>query len=472
MKRIPMTVPSPSFPTPTGLVRIALTAALAGAAIAQVAPGDLVVVRIGDGSAPPTSAATAVFLDEYTPAGLLVQTIPLPTSVSGTNQPLTNSGVATSEGNLQLSVDGRYLVNGGYAASVGTVSIAATTSAATPRVIARYDLVTGAIDTSTALTNAFSGNNIRSATSIDGTQFWASGANGGVQYALLGTSTATALNTTAPTNTRVCSIANGQLYVTSASGTFQGVSAVGTGVPNTSPQTMTLLNGFPTASGPSNYDFFFADPDTLYVADDRTNGSGGIQKWTQSAGLWTLQYTLLPAASTGCRGLTGVVSGGIATLYATTTATTANQIVSVIDTGAGAVFSTLATAATNTVVRGIRRAPDRGSIVRVPIGCGPATISTTGTPSTGGSVVTNVGNTGGLPFLGFGFAIGNVPFCTCTLGHDWSVALFGSTATINIPNVPIYVGAQIGIQGADLLGPGGCPAPQVALTDAMVVTIG
>ena len=65
-----------------------------------------------------------------------------------------------------------------------------------------------------------------------------------------------------------------------------------------------------------------------------------------------------------------------------------------------------------------------------------------------------------------------MPFCTCTLGHDWSVALFGATATINIPNVPIYIGTQIGIQGADLLGPGGCPSPQVALTDAMVVTIG
>src|SRR5437762_199335 len=64
--------------------------------------GDLVVVRVGDGTAALSSAATATFLDEYTPGGVLVQTIPLPTALSGLNQPFTLSGSATSEGFLAL----------------------------------------------------------------------------------------------------------------------------------------------------------------------------------------------------------------------------------------------------------------------------------------------------------------------------------------------------------------------------------
>src|SRR5262245_50006387 len=70
------------------------------ASAASFAPGNLVVLRIGAGGGALSSAATPVFLDEYTPAGGLVQSIPLPTAVSGSNRILTNSGSATSEGAL------------------------------------------------------------------------------------------------------------------------------------------------------------------------------------------------------------------------------------------------------------------------------------------------------------------------------------------------------------------------------------
>lgn len=53
---------------------------------AQFTPGNLVVVRIGDGSAALTSAGTAVFLDEYTPAGVFVQAVAMPTAVNGANK--------------------------------------------------------------------------------------------------------------------------------------------------------------------------------------------------------------------------------------------------------------------------------------------------------------------------------------------------------------------------------------------------
>lgn len=452
--------------------------ALGATLSAQINPGNLVVVRIGDGAAALTNAAQAVFLDEYTTSGTLVQSIAMPTVVSGSNLPLTNSGTATSEGFLTLSANGQYLVSGGYGTSPGTASVASTTSAAVNRVIARVGL-NGVVDTSTALTDTFSANNIRSATTDDGTRFWAAGANGGIRFTTLGATTSTALNTTAPTNNRVVDIYAGQLYTSSATGAFQGLSAVGSGLPTGTGNTITLLPGFPTASGPSAYDFFFADAATVYVADDRASVAGGIQKWTLDpvSGTWSLAYTLNPpqvgGLNVGCRGLTGTVRGGIATLYATTTSTTMNQIVSVTDTGAAAQFTVVATTGTNTVLRGIRLVPaGGGSLVRIPHGCGQATISVTGSPTLGGSVSTTLGGTVGVTFIGMGFVVANTPFCVCTIGHDWSAQFFTTAQTLNIPNNPIWLGVTVGIQGVDLFGLGGCQAPQFSATDTVVMTIG
>ncbi len=366
-----------------------------------IIPGDLVVVRIGDGTGALSGVATPTFLDEYNPAtGLLVHTYPMPTAVAGANQPLTNSGTATSEGLLTLSTNGQFLVCGGYTGTPGTAGIAATTAALVPRVIGTLHL-SGAIDTTTTLGGAFSGGNIRSAASPDGVQFYATGSNGGVQYTVLGPNTPVALNSAAPTNLRVANIFGGQLYVSSASTTFQGVSTVGVGLPTTSGQTPTLLNGFPTATGPSSYDYYFANASTLYVADDRANGSGGIQKWTESGGLWSLQYTLAAGATLGCRGLTGVSCGGSVTLFATLSS--GSQIVSVVDAGIGSPFTIVAQATTNTVFRGIRR-------IEVP----PSfTVAGVGSPTIGG--VPTIGSIGGdvrLGNLAWGVSSSNWPAFT------------------------------------------------------------
>ncbi|MFN8824318.1 MAG: DUF3616 domain-containing protein, partial [Planctomycetota bacterium] len=282
----------------TNLRFVLSTLALAAFAVAQspFTPGNLVVSRIGDGSAALTSAATARFLDEFTPAGVLVQTIALPTAPSGGNFAFTASGSATSEGFVSQSADGRYLILAGYSAVPGTLSVVSTTSAATPRVVARVAL-DGTVDTSTALVDAYSGNNIRSAASTNGTDLWTAGTattTGGVRYTTFGATTTTQLSTS-PTNTRVVNIVAGQLYTSAASGAFQGVAAVGTGLPTTSGQTTTLLSGFPTTTGPSAYDYYFADANTLYVADDRITAAGGIQKWVLATGTWTLVQTLNPA---------------------------------------------------------------------------------------------------------------------------------------------------------------------------------
>jgi hypothetical protein len=343
---------------------VAAVVVAAGAATALAGPftlGNLVVSQVGvDGSTTAlSSAGTAVFLKEFSVSGSPVQSIALPTAASGSNRRLVNSGSATSEAFLTRSVDGRYLTLGGYDAAVGTASVVSTTAAANPRVIGRVDL-NGNVDTTTALTDAYSGNNIRSVTSIDGSQFFTGGTastGGGVRNASFGGTTSTQLSTSV-TNVRVVNIANGQLYTSSASGAFQGVATVGSGIPTTSGQTIAMLPGMPTASGPSAYDYFFANSNTLYVADDRATASGGgLQKWTFNAGVWSLAYTLNSGLTAGLRGLTGVVNGGVATFYATTADATANKLVTVTDGGSASAFSTLATASANTAFRGVDFAP-------------------------------------------------------------------------------------------------------------------
>jgi len=305
-----------------------------------------------------------VFVDEYTTQGAFKGTVALPTAAAGANQPLTNSGSASSEGSLSLSGDGRFLVLAGYAAIPGTSGIAGTTTAAVRRVIGRIDAF-GAIDTSSLLTTAFSGNNVRSAASADGTGFWAAGAgggSGGIWFIPLGASGGLQV-VSSPNNFRCAEVIGGQLYASAANGSAFDVFAVGSGLPTVGGTTVVGLTGnTSTAASPFAYQLFDLDPnvpgpDTLYVADDRAAASGGgVQKWALAGGKATLVATLnLPAAPIGFRGLTGFVANGQVTLVGTTADANANRLVVIVDNGApGAV---VAAAPTNTAFRGVALSP-------------------------------------------------------------------------------------------------------------------
>jgi len=336
---------------------------------APITAGDLVVVQVGDGvtTISGNSGAVVTSLREFSTGGVAGQTIGLPTAAAGSNQPLTLSGSATSEGFLQISTNGQYLTMGGYAAAPGTAGVTTATAATVNRVVGRVEVSTGNIDTTTALTDAYNASNIRSAVSTNGTDLWLGGNGGsgqgssaGTRYTTLGATTSTALHSTT-TNTRVVNIGNGQLYNDSSSTPFLGVGSVGSGLPTTSGQAYTELPGFPTSGTHSNYDVFWKDANTIYVADDGAVGTGGgIQKWTLSAGTWSLAYTLLNngTTTTSVRGLAGTVDGsGNAVLYATTSATTANTLITVTDTGAGSTATVLATAPALTAFRGVEIIP-------------------------------------------------------------------------------------------------------------------
>jgi len=283
-------------------------------------PGNVAVVRVGDGTTPLTTAATAEFVDEYTLGGTLVRSIAMPTADNGTVRAFTNSGTATSD-NITRSADGRYLLLTGYNAIPGTAGIVTSAVATNNRLVARIG-VDGSVDTNTRISDAFSGSNIRSAVSVDGSAFYVSGGNSGIRYVPFGNAgPTTALSTGSVVNFRILGVAGGNLYASSAANSNYGLNQIGTGLPTTAGAAVTLLPGFPTASGSSPYGFYFADLsttvpglDVVYVADDNT--TGGIQKWSLVGTTWTLNGTIGGSTTALLRGLTGQRTGTAVQLIA------------------------------------------------------------------------------------------------------------------------------------------------------------
>jgi predicted extracellular nuclease len=371
-------------------------------AAAPFTAGNIVVYRVGDGVGPLAGTGNPVFLDEYTPRGTLVQSIPLPIVAAGSIHRLIASGTAISEGLLTRSVDGVYLLLAGYDAAIPTPGLSGTTAAEVPRVVARVG-PDGSIDTSTAFRDFASGSNPRGAASTDGSDLWIAGGTGGVRFARLGSMSSTPLSTTV-TNLRSVQIFAGQLYVSDNSGSAVRLGSVGMGLPRTSGQTITNLPGFSTGGSP--YGFFFADLDgtpgldTLYVADDTTSGSpGGITKYSLVSGTW-ISNGSAGAAADAYRGLTGIVDGITVTLFATrkggSGANGGGELVSIVDADGynrpfGPTPIVLASAAAKTAFRGVALAPELGGAVAPTITSQPAdktisagqtatlTVATTGT---------------------------------------------------------------------------------------------
>ena len=346
----------------TGLIVAATTLAdiaSAQTAITSFTSGDLVVERVGDGTAAVTSAGTAVFLDEYTPAGALVGTYALPSS--GTT-PLVDTS-AGSDGLLSTSSNGQYLLVPGYDAPVGTASITGATSTVVPREVATVSSAGTLVQTTI---NSYSGNNFRAVASPDGTTIYTAGANSTGNAGILSVTsgatnaTGTAINSTNTNYTNVA-IFNGQLYAASARATGFSLGTIGTGIPTTVGQTATQLPGTtsgtggtivaPTAFVAATLTTGSTATDTFYVAD-----SGKINKFTLAGGTYSLTGSV---TLTGVFGLLGqTLANGTEQLYATTSA----GLYSLTDTGGTTAFTAttpleIAAAGTNELDRGVTFAP-------------------------------------------------------------------------------------------------------------------
>jgi hypothetical protein len=385
--------------------KIGTLAGLAAALAALSAPaqagnnffdlGDLVVSVEGNGV---VGAASGTYTDnqaspftlfQYLPNGTgsatYVDSLVLPQIASGGNYAVSAEYGSSSEGAIQLSGNGQYLTVMGYgvnaaafnanpfaygnnAALAQSNSLTGQSVAAVPRVVVTID-GNGNVNSSTAVTNVFNGNNPRSVYSATGNTFYISGQGtsgdntGGVFYTTLGSHSATAItgldtsSGTASQDTRNVQIVNGQLYVSvdSKGGSGNARSYIGTlGPAGSTPTSLanggngpTMLTGFGNTGGTgkeaisaantnginkagqtvnlSPEAFFFANASTLYVADSgspKNNsastalGDGGLQKWVNSkadgSGTWTLAYTISAGlnlvSNTASSGTTGLLS--------------------------------------------------------------------------------------------------------------------------------------------------------------------
>jgi hypothetical protein len=327
------------------------------------------VVRLGNGSAVTAGTTVPVFIDQYSLTGTLLASTPLPTAVSGSNQPLTLVGSDVTEGDLTTSVNGKLLVLAGHNYVPGSTIGAANTGVAFIGPGA-----TPTVNTSLQLPLALSaGGIIRSAASLDGTQVWVAGAGttttGGLWYM---PGDVQVVKTSTTTTGRDVRISGGQLYADSNANP-PGLFTVGSGEPITgSPApTLTELPGLPTSGG-SPFAFVFLTVNgvqTLYIADDQGGGVGGILKFTLSGTTWSSAGHVQGMASpgpdggtvtVGYRGLAGYVTGNTVTLMASTGMAAGGQdaLVLIVDTGTGSPSQTLVVAsAANETFRGIAVPP-------------------------------------------------------------------------------------------------------------------
>ena len=327
------------------------------------------VVRVGTGTGALGDNSTEAFVEERRIDGSLVGTVTLPTAPSGTTppvqQPLTMSGLATSEGGLSLSADGRYLMLAGYGTAPGMPMVIMSASATVNRVAGRIDIA-GNVDTSTAFPASFSGNNVRSAASTDGLEIWIAGAGGGtggVWYNVFQAITGATHTLLTPTSVRCVSIFGNQLYGTQNADPY--VFKIGLSTPTAANQAADGLDGVATTGTSTNpYAIAaldlpggFAGIDTLYVAE----ADLGIRKYKTSDGTNWSPPTIAPllniSGNNGFRGVAAYATGGTVTLMATT-AETLNRLVVFVDNGTSTPTGTaVAISASNRVFRGVAVSP-------------------------------------------------------------------------------------------------------------------
>ncbi len=363
---------------------------------AQFVNGNIAVLKVGDGVNALASTGNALTLLQYTTAGALVDTIALPTSGSDV---ICLTGNSSSEGQLSRSTDGTYLCFFGYKVALpNTLALNTSTSAVVNRVVMKInhsETVTTAASTATF----FSAGNPRGVVS-DGTGFWTVGSNSGVCYMSAADSVVVSVSTT---NNRRVSIFNNQLYYTTGSGTLKGLCMVGTGIPITTGQVSTSV--IPSAGSPYGFNIDSAGT-VIYIADDgASTAGGGIQKYTNTGGVWALAYTLGTGAGSlvGARDILVDRSGPLPIIYATTGESNANRIIQLIDSGATAIATTIATAPALTAFRGISFAPIGGS---APVAPSVATGTTSNITPTSATCAGNVTSDGGMPITERGVCYG------------------------------------------------------------------
>ena len=321
--------------------------------------GNLVVLQT---TGTVSKASSPITLNEFTTDGTAGITVSLP-ATGGT--PIQTSGVfGGSEGFLTTSTDNKYILLGGYGTSASFTNITTTASSSVPRVIGTVSS-SGVYQQVGSSSTAYSANDIRGAIS-DGTNYWAAGASNatvdGIDYYGPGTFAALGTDATNPAKAYGLRIFNGQIYYSTEKAgpnnslSQLGIFALGTGLPTTNPVTITQVIN--TATNTLEDFSFNSDISICYIANNAATVAGGIQKWTNSGGAWTLAYTLgTGVANVGAYGLIVDYSGTNPVIYATTNEATGNRVIKITDAGAGSSATTIVPAQNGVFYKGICFAP-------------------------------------------------------------------------------------------------------------------
>jgi hypothetical protein len=331
---------------------------------------NLVVYRVGDGSTTLNASTTSAFpvaIQEISPIGQqTVQTIS--GLFTGANL-LTQSGNATSVGMLN-SYNG-FLAVPGLNSSVGTLKASSENTKVTHVIDGSATLLNRVVHPSSSTPLPFLNNTFRSVIPLTNNSFYASGVRGSTDtdgeiwyyngddnsnpWTLIFSSTYTLRN---------IEIFNGNLYFSTGNTSAlnpKGIYQVGTGLPTTINQTASNVLASGSESDPYG---FSISPDgcTAYIA----NESGGIQKFVKSTS-WSLAYSFI----TNTRGLVVDYSGSNPIIYATSTASSNNSVIKIIDQGASSTISTIANSGANFRFAGIDFTPNSTITAANPISTQP-----------------------------------------------------------------------------------------------------
>jgi len=331
-----------------GSVTSAPALVLVAASQSTFYPSNLVVLRLGDGQQTLINSGNTLFLDQFTPGAAWLNSMYLPDSGSSA---LLISGVASSEGYMTLSGDGRLLAIAGYNTNRGalTNSLSSSVSSEVPRAIGTID-GSGRYTLAALTRTAYNEANLRSGATDGQTNFWGAGSTDGIYY--FGTVTAPSAAENSIPNCRVVNVLDGALFFSTQSGT-NGIYSLA-GLPTSAAEPKLLIN---TGSSTSPEDFVInLGANLAYVADD--SKAGGIQHWQYTNGNWMYLYTLdTGAANVGARSLTVDFSGPQPIIYAITAEASSNRLISITDSGSTATAITLATAPANEWYRAVKFAP-------------------------------------------------------------------------------------------------------------------
>ena len=358
------------------------TAAFAGTVPAQNAtflPGQLAVLRTGDGTLNLRLKQAPLFVDQFDPHGFNAApsfTLPIPTN--GVNSFFFNSHAAT-EGLLTRSADRHLLAFAGY----GGVNLLEKPGTPSLMDIQRGFCTVDAMGTvHTYLYNAHdSAEKVNPrGVATDGTNsFWGCGNAGGTLYFNPATSKTT-VQFQPLQNSRSVKIISQNLYIAlngadgiaidEAPGIYQFTDKAGKrlALPRQTDATIDLVLPA-TAPYTKNVAFDMNASQTIAYLSDTV---AGIQKYVKTGGTWKFAYNFavpqnIPAAANhaaGCFGLAVDFSGPAPVIFATTTegyggTVNSNRVIRIEDVGAAASVTTVAQAtSTNMAFRGIDFTPE------------------------------------------------------------------------------------------------------------------